>query len=69
MSASLTVVMMHQGGWDEIAVLLGPVLVIAALAKVARSHAPEQHSGSQPDSTPITSPGDRQPDRHSVGHQ
>ncbi|WP_161784525.1 hypothetical protein [Actinokineospora spheciospongiae] len=36
----LPVILMHQGGWDEIAVFLGPVLIIALLVVVARRQAP-----------------------------
>lgn len=30
------VVMMHQGGWDEIAIVGGPLLIIGVLIAVAR---------------------------------
>lgn len=40
LAGDLPVILMHQGGWDEIAVFLGPVLIIALLVVVARRQAP-----------------------------
>lgn len=34
-------ILAHQGGWDEIALLAGPVLVIAVLGYLARRGAGE----------------------------
>ncbi|MBE1494515.1 hypothetical protein H4696_001615 [Amycolatopsis lexingtonensis] len=34
------VVMMHQGGWDEIALFTGPVVIIALLIFLARRQVP-----------------------------
>jgi hypothetical protein len=34
------VVMMHQGGWDEIALFTGPVAIIALLIFLARRQVP-----------------------------
>lgn len=33
-------VMMHAGGWDEILLVVGPVLIIAVLIIVARKQVP-----------------------------
>jgi hypothetical protein len=40
MSVAARVVMMHQGGWDEILIFAGPVLIIGLLIYVARRQAP-----------------------------
>ncbi|SFQ18029.1 hypothetical protein SAMN05421810_10564 [Amycolatopsis arida] len=42
MRLATRVVMMHQGGWDEIAIVAGPVLVIAVLIAVARRQRPPE---------------------------
>ncbi len=40
MSMTLPVVMMHQGGWDEMLIFVGPVGIIVLLIVVARRQAP-----------------------------
>jgi hypothetical protein len=40
MSLADRVVMMHQGGWDEIAIVGGPLLIIGVLIAVARKQRP-----------------------------
>lgn len=32
----MTALLAHQGGWDEILLVLGPILVIAGLLKLAK---------------------------------
>ncbi|WP_034275000.1 hypothetical protein [Haloechinothrix halophila] len=34
------VILMHQGGWDEIVLVLGPLIIIGVLIVVARKQAP-----------------------------
>ena len=36
----MRVIMMHQGGWDELLITLGPLIVIALLVIAARRHVP-----------------------------
>lgn len=36
MTAVATVVLAHQGGWDEILMVLGPILLIAGLLRLAK---------------------------------
>jgi len=43
----------HQGGWDEILLVLGPILVIAGLLKLAKKRVeaaapPAPKAGSRP---------------------
>lgn len=33
----MTSLLAHQGGWDEILLVLGPILVIAGLLKLAKT--------------------------------
>lgn len=40
MSIAARVVMMHQGGWDEILIFVGPVVIIGLLIYVARKQVP-----------------------------
>ena len=56
LAADLPVVLMHQGGWDEIAIFVGPVLIIGLLVHVARRQAPppeddtdDEDFGDEPD--------------------
>lgn len=34
----------HQGGWDEILFVLGPILAIAALLRLAKRRVDRQHA-------------------------
>lgn len=36
------IVLMHQGGWDEILIGLGPLIVIAVLVIAARRNVPTE---------------------------
>lgn len=40
------VILMHQGGWDEILLVVGPLVVIAVLVIVARKQAPVEDGES-----------------------
>ncbi|MFE6616630.1 hypothetical protein [Amycolatopsis sp. NPDC057786] len=40
MTIAARVVMMHQGGWDEILIFAGPVVIIGLLVYVARKQVP-----------------------------
>jgi len=40
----------HQGGWDEILLVLGPILVIAALLRLAKGRV--ERSAAKHSSTP-----------------
>lgn len=42
-------VMMHQGGWDEIAIVGGPLLIIGVLIAVARKQRPLDQDPDDPD--------------------
>ena len=37
------VVLAHQGGWDEMLLVLGPILAIVLLLRVARNRAARAH--------------------------
>jgi hypothetical protein len=52
-------VLAHQGGWDEILFVLGPLLVFAGLLALARRRA-DQFEASRPDEA--RSDGDPGPD-------
>jgi hypothetical protein len=42
----------HQGGWDEMLMVLGPILVIVLLLRVARNRAgkaTDEQADSEPD--------------------
>lgn len=39
--AADTLVLMHQGGWDEILIGLGPLIIIGALIVIARRARPD----------------------------
>ena len=47
-------VLMHQGGWDEIAIVGGPLLVIGVLIAVARKQRPldQDPEEDDPEDTP-----------------
>lgn len=34
------VILMHQGGWDELLLVLGPLIIIVVLVVVARKQVP-----------------------------
>lgn len=41
---------MHAGGWDEMLVILGPLLIIVALIAIARrARPPEDEEADSPD--------------------
>jgi hypothetical protein len=60
-------VLAHQGGWDEILLVLGPILVIAGLLRLAKQrverdrpdHQPDEQPGHQPDQQPGTDAPER----------
>lgn len=43
------VVLMHQGGWDELLIGLGPLIVIAVLVIAARRNVPTEAEDEDPD--------------------
>ena len=53
----MPVVLAHQGGWDEMLMVLGPILLIAGLLKLAKRRvdarqAAEQRTDDQPGTNP-----------------
>ena len=44
-----TVLLAHQGGWDEMLYVLAPILVIVGLLRIATSRAKKLSSGSTSD--------------------
>lgn len=44
-----TVLLAHQGGWDEMLYVLAPILVIAGLLRIANSRAKKLTSGGTPE--------------------
>jgi len=40
----------HQGGWDEVLLVLGPILVIAGLLRLAKRRVDRLHPQPQPQS-------------------
>lgn len=48
-SLAARVVLMHQGGWDEIAIVGGPLLIIGVLIAVARKQRPLDQDPDDPD--------------------
>ncbi len=60
--AESVVILAHQGGWDELALLGGPVLVIVVLGYLARrgfGRDSSQDENSDPDRTSDTNAGDQ----------
>ena len=57
MSASHVVgVVAHQGGWDEILLIGGPMVVIAGLLVLAKRRVDATHAGSgEPDAADVSS--------------
>lgn len=41
MSLADRVILMHQGGWDELLLVLGPLIIIVVLVVVARKQVPD----------------------------
>jgi hypothetical protein len=41
-------VLAHQGGWDEILLVLGPILVIAGLLRLAKQRVEADRHDEQP---------------------
>jgi hypothetical protein len=60
------VILAHQGGWDEILMVLGPVIVIVALLRLAKQRVERRGSGT-PDATSMAAPGDDRGTRSTRG--
>lgn len=51
MTSTAATVLAHQGGWDEILLVLGPIAIVGGLLWLARrrvehaAHAADQHDG------------------------
>lgn len=54
MLAVLATTLAHQGGWDEILVVLGPLLVFAVLLMIARRRAEKELADEETDETENT---------------
>lgn len=52
MSFAERVVMLHAGGWDEMLIAAGPLIVIGALIYIARKKVPVDDEESEVDGTP-----------------
>lgn len=39
----MTTLLAHQGGWDEVLLVLGPILVIAGLLRLAKRRVDRTH--------------------------
>ena len=48
------VVMMHQGGWDEIALFTGPVGIIGLLIFLARRQVPPADDEDEDEDPPVS---------------
>jgi len=57
--AQLLGMLAHQGGWDEILLVLGPILVIAGLLKLAKKRV---DAAAPPAPTAAPTPGDQPPE-------
>lgn len=55
--AAMTVLLAHQGGWDEILLVAGPILAIAGLLVLARKRA-ERGDSIAPGPAPGSADGD-----------
>jgi hypothetical protein len=44
----VTAVLAHQGGWDEILLVLGPILVIVGLLKLAKNRVDRNTDSNTP---------------------
>jgi hypothetical protein len=56
-------VLAHQGGWDEILLVLGPILVIAGLLRLAKQRVERDRPDHQPGDPPDHQPGIDAPER------
>ncbi len=43
----MTVVLAHQGGWDEVLYVLGPLAVLVALLRLASKRADAEHEADE----------------------
>ncbi|MEO6157473.1 MAG: hypothetical protein ABIQ39_07560 [Ilumatobacteraceae bacterium] len=43
----MTAILAHQGGWDEILMVLGPILLIVGLLRLAKRRIADQHPTSE----------------------
>jgi hypothetical protein len=50
----------HQGGWDEILLVLGPILIIVGLLRLAKKRV-DQSSSPQAAAPPAAPPDDSPP--------
>lgn len=56
------VILMHQGGWDEWLLVLGPLIIIVVLVVVARKQVPvDDHAGDAEEETECTNRGEQHP--------
>jgi hypothetical protein len=45
-----TVILAHQGGWDEMLLVAGPIIVVVALLRMAERRARRNRAEHEPDS-------------------
>ena len=45
-----TVILAHQGGWDEMLLVAGPIIVVVALLRMAERRARRNRAQHEPDS-------------------
>ncbi len=61
MNPTLAVVLAHQGGWDEVLLIIGPMLVVVLLLWLAKRRVDRSATPSSPSSplpgTPSSGPG------------
>ncbi len=48
MNALESALLAHQGGWDEIVLIAGPILIIAGLLVLAKKRADAAHADRHP---------------------
>jgi hypothetical protein len=51
-------VLAHQGGWDEILLVLGPILVIVGLLRLAKHRVEAERPGATERPGPTERPGE-----------
>jgi hypothetical protein len=57
----------HQGGWDEVLLVGGPILVIIAVLAIAKQRVDKLHGASAGDTVDDSAPDDSAPDDSAPG--
>jgi hypothetical protein len=53
---AMSVILAHQGGWDEMLMVLGPILLIAGLLRLAKHRVEARQAAERRPDDPATGP-------------